>query len=349
MSWIPEERYPYSWWQTLLIKVLRCGKLPGHVAFIMDGNRRFAKQKHLQTVEGHVQGFEKLAQTLQWCHDLGINQVTVYAFSIENYKRPQEEVDTLMNLARDKFRRLINESDRLSEAGVRVKVLGNVTLLPKDLQELVHQAERITAPNSKATLNIAISYTSREEMTQAVRKLSEAAKQGVIDESDISNDLIERCLYTSGSGSGHQMPDLLVRTSGEVRLSDFLLWQSAYSVTHFTNVLWPDFSLHHLLAAIFHFQSKSFYIQQLFDHAKPDDVIGSSSDVISAKDDARKARVAKFLQQLDHDWAANNATATSITANATDGCQTANYLKSRELPVENQLSTKPHTEQQQLH
>lgn len=311
MSWLPEERYPYSWWQTLLIKVLRCGALPSHVAFIMDGNRRFARQKQMNAVHGHMQGFEKLAQTLQWCHDLGINQVTVYAFSIENYKRPQEEVDTLMNLARDKFRRLIDEADRLAEAGVRVNVLGNLSLLPKDLQDLVYEASRVTAANSKATLNIAISYTSRDEMTNAVRKVSEAVKDGLIDETDITADLIERCLYTSCS---NQMPDLLVRTSGEVRLSDFLLWQSTYSVTHFTNVLWPDFGLHHLLSAIFHYQSKRFYIQELFDRVKADDEHATSTD--DACQDAKQARVAKFLQKLDHEWAA--AIANDVTKNVTD-------------------------------
>jgi len=293
MSWLPEERFPYSWWQSALIKILRCGSLPSHVAFIMDGNRRFAKQNQMETVEGHIQGFQKLAQTLQWCHDLGIKQVTVYAFSIENYKRPQAEVDTLMNLARDKFRRLIAEAGRFAEAGVRVKVLGNVALLPADLQELIRESERLTSANAKAVLNIAFSYTSRDEMTSAVRRLSKAVKQGHIKESDISPQLIERCLYTCDSSSPSS-PDLLVRTSGEVRLSDFLLWQSAYSVTHFTQVLWPEFSLHHLLAAVFHYQSKQLHIQELLGHTPP-----AAAD--EAADGDRGRRVADFLQVLDRE------------------------------------------------
>jgi len=324
MSWLPEERFPYSWWQSLLIKVLRCGALPSHVAFIMDGNRRFARQKGVETVEGHIQGFQKLAQTLQWCHDLGITQVTVYAFSIENYKRPQAEVDTLMNLARDKFRRLIGEADRFAEAGVRVCVLGNVGLLPDDLQDLIAQAEQLTKANSKATLNIAFSYTSRDEMTRAVRRLGQAVQQGHIFQSDINPHLVERCLYTcdncSSSSSSSQPsastpdrmtgPDLVVRTSGETRLSDFLLWQSAYSVTHFTQVLWPDLSLWHLLAAVFHYQSNQFYIQELFSQVRPDDMVTSDKVTSGATSQEAQVRVTKFLHLLEEETKHTTANST---------------------------------------
>ena len=204
-----------------------------------------------------------------------------------------------MNLARDKFRRLINDSDKFAEAGVRVNVIGNLGLLPQDLQELIKEAMKVTSSNSKAILNIAISYTSREEMTSAVRHLAQAVSQGELEESDISSDLIERCLYTSVSQS---MPDLLVRTSGEVRLSDFMLWQSSYSVTHFTNVLWPDFNLHHLLAAVFHFQSKSLYINEYFDHATRPSEMGDNME--------KKERIAKFLASIDNQWASLETTAT---------------------------------------
>lgn len=348
MSWLPEERFPYSWWQSILIKILRCGSLPSHVAFIMDGNRRFAKQNQLETIEGHIQGFEKLAQTLQWCHDLGINQVTVYAFSIENYKRPKAEVDTLMNLARDKFRRLIGEADRFAEAGVRVKVLGNVSLLPQDLRDLIDEATRLTAANTKAVLNIAFSYTSRDEMTWAVKRLSRAVKQGHILESDISPSLIERCLYTCDSrvspdgasshsplpNSSHSpsssFPDLLVRTSGEVRLSDFLLWQSSYSVTHFTQVLWPEFSLNNLLAAVFHYQSKQLHIQELFQYAKPD-YVSSQTEVVCHEDKGKLERISNFMLVLEKEAAAtskhsllttklNNNKHTTRTALSTESC-----------------------------
>ncbi len=149
MSWIKEEPYEYTWYESLGIKLLRSGAIPKHVAFIMDGNRRYAKSLGLQTIDGHSQGFEKLAQTLQWCHDLGITEVTVYAFSIENFKRPQPEVDALLDLATQKFERLIDEKDKLAEHGVRVNVIGNLSLLPQDLQLLVKRATSLTKQNTK--------------------------------------------------------------------------------------------------------------------------------------------------------------------------------------------------------
>ena len=149
MSWIKEEPYQYSTFESLCVRLLRCGSIPKHVAFIMDGNRRYAKRLGIEHIQGHSQGFEKLAQTLQWCRDLGIDTVTVYAFSIENFKRPQSEVDALLKLATDKFQRLIAEKDRLEEHGVKVVVLGNLNLLPTELQELVYTAMNMTKSHSK--------------------------------------------------------------------------------------------------------------------------------------------------------------------------------------------------------
>jgi len=257
MSWVKEDPYKYSWWESLCIKLLRCGEVPKHVAFIMDGNRRYAKKLGLDKIDGHSQGFEKLAQTLQWCHDLGITEVTVYAFSIENFKRPQKEVDGLLKLAKEKFERLIDEKDRLEEHGIRVNVIGNLSLLPTDLQILVDRATALTRQNTRCTLNVAFSYTSREEVCSAVKKVSKAVDDGILKTDDISENLIERCLYTGFS----PRPELLVRTSGEVRLSDFLLWQSSYSVTYFSEVLWPEFGLNNLLFAIFYFQRHHRYVQ----------------------------------------------------------------------------------------
>jgi len=255
MSWIKEEPYKYSTFESLCLRLLRCGSVPRHVAFIMDGNRRYAKRLGLEHIEGHSQGFEKLAQTLQWCRDLGIDTVTVYAFSIENFKRPQTEVDALLKLAKEKFQKLVAEKDRLEEHGVKVNVLGNLNLLPEDLQELVHKAMDMTKTHSKCTLNVAFSYTSREEITSAVSKVSQAVENGDFKASEIDEQTIEKYLYT-----GPSKPELLVRTSGEVRLSDFLLWQSSYSVTYFSEVLWPEFSLWNLLLAIFYYQRHKRYI-----------------------------------------------------------------------------------------
>jgi len=309
MSWLPEKRVPYTWWQSICMRILRCGELPKHVAFIMDGNRRFARENNLQKIEGHIHGFEKLAETLQWCNDLGIEQVTVYAFSIENYKRPSEEVESLLNLARDKFRRLIKEADRFAKEGVRVNVIGNLSLLPSDLQNLIFQAMEATSKNNKATLNVAFSYTSRDEMTNAVKALANAVDTGYLEVDDISVDLIERCFYTSlsnetGNTLSHRTknscPDLLVRTSGESRLSDFLLWQSSYSVTHFTDVLWPDFGLHHLMAAIFHYQSKNYHISEILNQSSSANDESTSTLENNLEQKARSQRISRFLELLDN-------------------------------------------------
>jgi len=258
MSWIKEQPYEYNWWESLCIKLLRVGSIPKHVAFIMDGNRRYAKRHGVDKIKGHSQGFDKLAQTLQWCNDLGITEVTVYAFSIENFKRPQDEVDALFKLAQEKFERLIEEKDKLEEQGVRVNVIGNLSLLPTDLQILVEKATSLTRKNQRCVLNVAFSYTSREEVCSAVKKVSKAVEEGLLKPNDINENVLERCLYTGFS----PRPELLVRTSGEVRLSDFLLWQSSYSVTYFSDVLWPEFSLKNLLLAIFYFQRHHRYCIQ---------------------------------------------------------------------------------------
>lgn len=283
MSWVKEEPYNYGWLETFMVKILKCGAIPRHVAFIMDGNRRYAKIRGIEKIQGHSEGFEKLAQTLQWCHDLGINEVTVYAFSIENFKRPQAEVDALLSLATEKFQRLIDEKDKLAENGVRVNVLGNLTLLPQKLQELVHEAMKITRSNTRCTLNVAFSYTSREEVCSAVKKVSKAVEEGLLKPKDIDQNLIEKCLYTGYS----PMPDLLVRTSGEVRLSDFLLWQSAYSVTYFSEVLWPEFSLNNLLMAIFYYQRHQRYVNSLISIEKPEHSF------------QQQERICNFLSTLD--------------------------------------------------
>ncbi|XP_070568690.1 dehydrodolichyl diphosphate synthase complex subunit DHDDS-like isoform X2 [Ptychodera flava] len=222
MSWFPEEeRRTTNWFTKFCSNVLKCGPVPKHVAFIMDGNRRFARKSHIQRHEGHVKGFDKLADTLEWCLDLGITEVSVYAFSIENFKRSKDEVDGLMELARQKFARLMEEKDSIQKYGVCVRVLGDISMLPKDVQELISEAVEFSKNNDRAILNVCFAYTSRHEMTTAVKELATGVEEGLLRPSDVSEHLLEKCLYTSHSAD----PDLLVRTSGEVRLSDFLLWQ----------------------------------------------------------------------------------------------------------------------------
>jgi len=248
-GWV-RDQYQYSWLQRLGINVIKVGSIPRHVAVIMDGNRRFAKQSGVATIEGHTKGFDKLAETLQWCRELGVKEVTVYAFSIENFKRGEKEVDGLLNLAKEKFKVLISEEEKLKKHGVRVKIIGNISYLPEDMQEIVKKAEEITENNTEATLNVAFSYTSREEITHAVLESSRIVQQGDLKPDEIDEDLLESLMYTKHSTK----PDLLIRTSGETRLSDFLLWQASSSITYFTPVLWPEFSIWHLLAGVFFYQ-----------------------------------------------------------------------------------------------
>ncbi|PIK50837.1 putative dehydrodolichyl diphosphate syntase complex subunit DHDDS [Apostichopus japonicus] len=227
-----------------------------HIAFIMDGNRRYARKSSIDRQEGHLQGFNKLAETLQWCLDLGITEVTVYAFSIENFKRSKDEVDGLMHLARQKFEKLLEEKNEIMKHGVCIRVLGDLTLLPKDVQEVVADAMYISRNNTRAILNVCMAYTARHEITNAFKEVSWGVSKGLLKPSDISEEVLEKCFYTSHSPD----PDLLIRTSGEVRLSDFLLWQH-YSVLAFVEVLWPEYSIWHFFQGILYYQMNQKQVQ----------------------------------------------------------------------------------------
>ncbi|KAL6267664.1 dehydrodolichyl diphosphate synthase complex subunit DHDDS [Pogonomyrmex barbatus] len=248
MSWIRERTL--NWFQTLALKIIKTGQLPKHVAFIMDGNRRYANKQNVAKAEGHIRGFDKLAETLSWCMDLGIPEVTVYAFSIENFKRSKEEVNTLLQLAREKFKRLLDEKEKLMEHGVCIRVIGNLSMLPEDICKLIAEAMIITKDNNKAFLNVAFAYTSKDEITHAIKDIAMGVKCTDILPEDINEKLISDCLYTYKSPN----PDLLIRTSGEVRLSDFLMWQISNTCIYFSNALWPEFNLLDFISAIFYYQ-----------------------------------------------------------------------------------------------
>ncbi|XP_066494523.1 dehydrodolichyl diphosphate synthase complex subunit DHDDS isoform X3 [Tiliqua scincoides] len=235
--------------------------MPRHIAFIMDGNRRFAEKQKVKKLEGHSQGFAKLTETLQWCLSLGIREVTVYAFSIENFKRSKEEVDGLMELARQKFTRLLEEQENLEKHGVCVRMLGDLTLLPQDIQQLIAKIELTTSRYNSCFLNICLAYTSREEISHAVQELAWGVEQGLLQPSDVSESLIDKCLYSCKSPH----PDILIRTSGEVRLSDFLLWQTSHACLVFQPVLWPEYSFWNLWGAILRFQMNYNALQKARD------------------------------------------------------------------------------------
>lgn len=259
MSWIKEGELNFL--ERIAANVLKAGPMPKHVAFIMDGNRRFARKKNVDRQEGHMQGFNKLAETLRWCKHLDIQEVTVYAFSIENFKRTKDEVDGLMELARQKFLRLLEEMDNLKKHEVCIRVLGDLNMLPLDLQQLIAKAVVATKNHNKCFLNVCFAYTSRYEITNAVREMAWGVEKGLIKASDVSELLLSECLYSYNSPN----PDLLIRTSGEVRLSDFLLWQTSHSCIVFQSVLWPEYTFWNLCEAIIQYQLNHKSIQKARD------------------------------------------------------------------------------------
>ena len=202
-----------------------------HIGIIMDGNRRWAKNRGLPTLEGHRQGYQKMKKVTKWCVDQGIKILTVYAFSTENWNRKKIEVNYLMNLLRDAFKKDLQE---VFKQGVRIKVIGQKERLAPDIQKMITEIEAKTRNNKKLLFQIAISYGGRPDITQAVLKIV----AGKIPAKKITEDLISKNLWTQGVAD----PDLIVRTSGEHRLSNFLTWQSAYSELMFIKKHWPAFS-----------------------------------------------------------------------------------------------------------
>jgi undecaprenyl diphosphate synthase len=223
--------------------------LPKHVAVIMDGNGRWAKNKGLPRMVGHRQGAEALKETIRSCKDWGISTLTVYAFSTENWRRSQDEVNFLMLL----FERMLRqEFEQMHREGIRITFIGDLASLPSMLQVEISRATAITANNRGLDLIVALNYGGRHEIVQACRKLCELVACGELQAAAISEELFEQYLSTSRVGD----PDLLIRTSGEMRLSNFLPWQTAYTEIYCTKTLWPDFDRHAFLQALISYQSR---------------------------------------------------------------------------------------------
>ena len=218
-------------------------KPPVHVAIIMDGNGRWAKARGLPRVAGHKRGAEAVRRTVTGAAELGIQYLTLYGFSSENWKRPPAEIDDLMGLLR---LYLNNEIDELDRKGVRLRVIGQRSRLQPDIVRLIEGAERRTAGNRKLNLIVALSYGGRAEIVEAARCIAEGVRAGRIDPAEVGENQFERFLYTAGIPD----PDLLIRTSGEKRISNFLLWQCAYAELVFLERLWPDFTRDDLESAI---------------------------------------------------------------------------------------------------
>ena len=212
-------------------------RLPAHVAIIMDGNGRWAKKHHLNVSKGHRQGTENLREIIRHTDDLGIGVLSLYAFSTENWNRSEEEVSALMQLILDFF---ASEIDELDEKNVRILILGDKSRLPEKQRNVLTEAEERTAKNTGLRLNIAVNYGSRAEMVKAVREIAALVADGTMRADEITEQTISDHLYTAGQPD----VDLVIRTSGEQRLSNFLLYQNAYAEFIFPEMLWPDFSVH---------------------------------------------------------------------------------------------------------
>jgi len=240
------ERY-----ENRLLETVKRYPLPEHVGVIMDGNRRFAKEMKLTANDGHYLGKKKLEEFLEWCFEIGIRIVTVYAFSTENFKRDKEEVEFLMSLYEESFNDLIKDK-RVNEKKIRVRLIGKTELLPPRVLEAARKAEEHTKNYNNYFLNVAIAYGGREEIIDAIKKVASDVRDGKITVEQIDHDLFKKYLYTGELKD----PDLIIRTSGEERISNFLLWQSAYSELYFMDIYWPEMTKLDLLKAIRSFQER---------------------------------------------------------------------------------------------
>lgn len=243
----------YRIYEGWLWRQVKAGAKPEHIAIILDGNRRWASDKIMNPWLGHEKGAEKVEELLDWCLKLNVKSMTLYAFSTENFRRQQLEVAEIMRIAEQSLRKLLTD-ERIRKDRIRVKVIGRVNLLPKSLQRLIADVEKATQDYDQHFLNFAFAYGGRAEIVDAARKIAEEVHEGKLDPEKVDEKTFEQYLYTSHMPQ--QDPDLIIRTSGEARLSGFLLWQSAYSELCFLDVYWPDFRKIDLLRSVRTFQKR---------------------------------------------------------------------------------------------
>jgi len=231
------------------VKRLQAGPLPEHVAIIMDGNGRWAKQRNRPRVEGHREGINSVREIVRAAGELDLRYLTLYTFSTENWNRPKSEVAALMSLLITTIRA---EVDELNRNNVRLTTIGRMQDLPYLARQGMEHAKRVLRKNTGLTLNLALSYSSRQEITDAMRRIADEVHAGRLQPGAIDDETISSCLYTSEIPD----PDLLIRTSGELRLSNFLLWQLAYTEIYVTNALWPDFRRQEFYEALLDYQKR---------------------------------------------------------------------------------------------
>jgi len=228
---------------------IQVNRIPNHVAIIMDGNGRWAKKQGLMRIFGHRRGVDAVRGAIEFAAEVGIKYVTMYAFSTENWNRPAIEVNALMQLLVDSIEK---ELPALMKNGIRLKTLGNIAELPGNCEAQLKKAEEKTKDNVKTTLVLALSYSGRWDIIEAMKKIGNDIKEGKMQPDEVNDSVVSAALNTAQ----YPDPDLLIRTSGEQRISNFLLWEIAYSEVYFTDVLWPDFTKNHFLDAILDYQSR---------------------------------------------------------------------------------------------
>ena len=224
-------------------------RIPKHIAIIMDGNGRWAKKRFLPRTAGHREGVERVSEIVEAASDLNVQCLSLYAFSTENWKRPKEEIDALMNLL---ILYINRELDRIDKNNIRMRVMGDISKLPKNVAEKVQMAIEKTKDNTGMVLNIGLNYGGRDEIVRAVKNILADVKKGKLKEEEINSDVFSKYLYTSELPD----PDLLIRPSGELRLSNFMLYQVAYTEFWFSEIYWPDFKPKHLYEAIIDYQKR---------------------------------------------------------------------------------------------
>lgn len=243
----------YRAYEKWLFQQIKNEKKPDHIAIILDGNRRWAKNRFLNPIQGYHYGADKTEKVLKWCLDLDVKTITLYAFSMENFKRGGEEIKEIMGLFKNRLQRILR-SDDVRKHRVHVKAIGRLNLLPKYIQDLIGEIEESTRDYEDHFLNLAMAYGGRAEIVDAAKKIANNIIDGNLSLKDISEKEFEKYLYTAHLPN--QEPDLIIRTSGEERLSGFLLYQSAYSELCFLDVYWPEFRLIDVLRAIRTFQHR---------------------------------------------------------------------------------------------
>ena len=239
----------YKAYENRVLSEIRERELPHHIAIIMDGNRRFASELSMRPLSGHLKGKNKLEEVLEWCIEIGIRMLTVYAFSTENFRRSKDEVNSLMAIFADSFKKA-GDDERVHKHKIRIRAIGQRDMLPSHVRDAIAYAEERTKTYSDYHLNIAIAYGGREEILRAIKSIASDVLSGKVKVEDINEKLFANYLYTADLPD----PDLVLRTSGEERISNFLLWQLAYSELYFADVYWPGFRKIDFLRAIRSYQ-----------------------------------------------------------------------------------------------